>query len=98
MPEVPPLRLLQVHLQLAFISAPNKVARMTLANFPELQRLSRPARLKIAAELWDSAASDALPVPASHKTLLRDRRAAYDRGETRTLTMAELKRSIRRRK
>ena len=32
---------------------------MTLANFPDLQRLSRPARLKIAAELWDSAVSDA---------------------------------------
>lgn len=71
---------------------------MTLANLPELQRLSRPARLKIAAELWDSAASDAPPVPASHKTLLRDRRTACDRGETPTLTIAELKRSIRRQK
>ncbi|MCX6934442.1 MAG: addiction module protein [Verrucomicrobia bacterium] len=71
---------------------------MTLANFPDLQRLSRPARLKIAAELWDSAVSDSLPVPASHRTLLRARRAAYDRGETPTLTMAELKRSIRRQK
>lgn len=71
---------------------------MTLANFPELQRLSRPARLKIAAELWDSAASDALPVPASHKSLLRDRRAAYSKGEMPTVTMTELKRSIRRQK
>jgi putative addiction module component (TIGR02574 family) len=71
---------------------------MTLANFPELQRLSRPARLKIAAELWDSAASDALPVPASHKTLLRGRRAAYAKGEMSTVTIAELKRSIRRQK
>jgi putative addiction module component (TIGR02574 family) len=71
---------------------------MTLANFPELQRLSRPARLKIAAELWDSAASDTLPVPASHKTLLRGRRAAYAKGEMSTVTMAELKRLIRRQK
>jgi putative addiction module component (TIGR02574 family) len=71
---------------------------MTLANFPELQRLSRPARMKLAAELWDSAASDSLPVPASHKTLLTDRRAAYIRGEMRTLTIAELKRGIRRQK
>jgi hypothetical protein len=71
---------------------------MTLANFPDLQRLSRPARLKIAAELWDSAVSDSLPVPACHRTLLRDRRAAYNRGEATTLTMAELKRSIRRQK
>ena len=71
---------------------------MTLANFPELQRLSRPVRLKIAAELWDSAASDTLSVPRSHKTLLRDRRAAYAKGEMPTVTMTELKRSIRRRK
>ena len=55
------------------------------------------ARLRIAAELWDSAVSDALPVPASHKTLLRARRAAYERGELATLTIPELKRSIRRR-
>jgi putative addiction module component (TIGR02574 family) len=53
--------------------------------------------LKIAEELWDSAASDTLPVPASHKSLIRGRRAAYARGETKTLTMAELKKSIRRR-
>ena len=70
---------------------------MTLAHFPELKRLSRPARLRIAEELWDSAASDDLPVPASHKSLIRTRRDAYAHGATKTLTMAELKRSIRRR-
>jgi putative addiction module component (TIGR02574 family) len=70
---------------------------MTLANFPELKLLSRPARLKIAEELWDSAATDELPVPTSHKALLRERRAAYARGEMKTLTMPELKRAIRRR-
>lgn len=69
---------------------------MTLANFPELKRLPARARLKIAEELWDSAASDDLPVPASHKTLLRSRRTAYARGEITTITMAELKRTIRR--
>jgi putative addiction module component (TIGR02574 family) len=69
---------------------------MTLANFPELKRLSPKQRLKIAEELWDSAASDALPVPASHKTLVRARRAAYERGEVKTLTMDELARTIRR--
>jgi putative addiction module component (TIGR02574 family) len=70
---------------------------MTLAHFPELKRLSRPARLRIAEELWDSAASDALPVPASHKSLIRGRRAAYADGTAKTVTMSELKRSIRRR-
>jgi putative addiction module component (TIGR02574 family) len=74
------------------------VTAMTLANFPELRRLPRRARLKIAEELWDSAVEEALPVPSSHKALLNERRAAYLRGETKTLTMRELKRSIRRRK
>jgi putative addiction module component (TIGR02574 family) len=71
---------------------------MTLADFPKLKRLSPRQRLKIAEELWDSAASNALPVPASHKTLIRTRRAAFDRGELGTVTMEELRRSIRRSK
>jgi putative addiction module component (TIGR02574 family) len=70
---------------------------MKLADFPELVRLTPRQRLQVAEELWDSAASDALPVPASHKQLLRSRRAAYERGEMWTLTMEELKKSIRRR-
>ena len=70
---------------------------MTLANFPELKRLPVRSRLKIAEELWDSAATEVLPVPASHKTLVRSRRAAYTRGAIKTVTMAELKKSIRRR-
>lgn len=70
---------------------------MTLADFPELKRLPVRARLKIAEELWDSAASDKLPVPTSHKTLIRARREDYTRGKSKTLTMAELKKTIRRR-
>jgi putative addiction module component (TIGR02574 family) len=71
---------------------------MTLANFPQLKRLPRRTRLKIAEELWDSAVGDDLPVPATHKKLIRDRRTAYARGELKTVTMTELKKSIRRRK
>jgi putative addiction module component (TIGR02574 family) len=71
---------------------------MTLADFPELKRLPRRSRLKIAEELWDSAVGDDLPVPASHRKLMRDRRAAYEHGESKTVTMAELKKSIRRRR
>jgi putative addiction module component (TIGR02574 family) len=73
-------------------------AGMTLANFPELKRLPRRARLRIAEQLWDSAVGDDLPVPPSHKKLFRDRRAAYARGEMKTLSMGELKKSIRRRR
>jgi putative addiction module component (TIGR02574 family) len=70
---------------------------MSLTDFPHLKRLPARDRLKIAEELWDSAATDALPVPASHKSLVRSRRAAYARGEVKTVTVAELKRSIKRR-
>jgi putative addiction module component (TIGR02574 family) len=71
---------------------------MTLANFPQLKRLPLLQRLKIAEELWDSAVSDSLPVPESHRKLIRTRRAGYERGELATLTMPELAKSIRRRK
>ncbi len=71
---------------------------MTLADFPQLGTLSASDRLRIAEELWDSAASDAMPVPESHKSLIRSRRAAYERGEVKTITMSELARSIRRHK
>lgn len=70
---------------------------MTLANFPELKRLTPTQRMKIAEELWDSAVNNALPVPASHRKLVRSRRAAYERGEVATLTMAQLAKSVRRR-
>ena len=70
---------------------------MTLADFPELKRLSPRSRLKMAEELWDSAVTDDLRVPASHKVVVRSRRAAYARGELKTITIKELKQSIRRR-
>jgi putative addiction module component (TIGR02574 family) len=67
---------------------------MTLADFPQLKRLPARQRLSLAETLWDSAAGDSLPVPASHQRLIRSRRAAYERGEVATLTMAELRKSI----
>ena len=77
--------------------APEQISRMTLTDFPQLRRLPARQRLSLAEALWDSAARDSLPVPASHKRLIRSRRAAYERGEITTLTMAELRQSIRRR-
>ncbi len=70
---------------------------MTLTDFPQLKRLPARQRLKLAEQLWDSAISDALPVPASHKKLIYSRREAYATGNTATLSMAELRQSIRRR-
>ena len=74
--------------------APEQISRMTLTDFPQLRRLPARQRLSLAETLWDSAAGDSLPVPASHQRLIRSRRAAYERGEVATLTMAELRKSI----
>lgn len=71
---------------------------MKLADFPALKRLSPRQRLSIAEQLWDSAANNRLPVPESHKRLIRSRREAYERGEIKTVAVAELVNSIRRRK
>jgi putative addiction module component (TIGR02574 family) len=76
----------------------NQFPPMTLANFPQLERLPPRQRLKLAEQLWDSAASDSLAVPASHKRLIRSRRKAYEQGQIATFTMDELKKSVRRRK
>ena len=69
---------------------------MTLADFPQLKRLPSRQRLKLAEQLWDSAATDSMPVPPSHKRLIQSRRTAYQQGQIATLTMDELKKSIKR--
>ena len=71
---------------------------MTLADFPQLKRLPPRQRLKLAEQLWDSVATDSLAVPVSHKRLIHSRRKAYEQGQIATLTMDELKKTIRRRK
>lgn len=71
---------------------------MTLANFPQLKRLTPRQRLKLAEQLWDSAASSSMAVPASHQRLISSRRKAYEQGQVATLTMDELRKSIRRSK
>ena len=80
-----------------FIARRNTFVTMTLAHFPELKRLPSSVRLRIAEELWDSAVSDELPVPASHKSIIRARREAYRQGELKTITMAQLTKNVRRR-
>jgi putative addiction module component (TIGR02574 family) len=69
---------------------------VTLADFPQLKRLPSRQKLKLAEQLWDSAAKDSMAVPASHKRLIQSRRKAYQQGQIATLTMDELKKSIKR--
>lgn len=69
---------------------------MTLADFPKLKALPARQKLKLAEELWlDGVSEDALPVPGWHKEILGRRLAAYQKGELKTISTAELKRRLR---
>lgn len=69
---------------------------MTLANFPELTKLPKRQRLKIAEELWFSGVDDTLAVSASHRTTLDERWSAYQAGRAKRVSLAELERRLAR--
>jgi putative addiction module component (TIGR02574 family) len=69
---------------------------VTLAKFPELQKLSKRQRLKLAEELWFSGVDDSIPVESLDKKLLDDRWSAYQAGTTKRISLAELERRLRR--
>lgn len=69
---------------------------MTHASFPELKKLSRRQKLKLADELWQAGVSDSIPVPAEQKKLLDSRWSAYKAGKAKRISMAELNRRASR--
>jgi putative addiction module component (TIGR02574 family) len=70
---------------------------MTLASFPELQKLPRRQKLRLADELWQAGVSDKMPVTLAQKRLLDARWAAYRSGKCKRLSMAELERRVAQR-
>jgi putative addiction module component (TIGR02574 family) len=73
---------------------------MSVAEIPELARLSTPEKILLLEELWDSIASDeaTVPVPQSHRDEL-DRRLARHRARPgNLLSLEELQARIARRK
>jgi putative addiction module component (TIGR02574 family) len=69
---------------------------MTLASFPELRKLPKQKRFKLAEELWLSGINDSLPVSAAQKKILDDRWSAYRSGAAKRITLAELERRVSR--
>lgn len=63
---------------------------MTLASFPELKKLPKRLRFKLAEELWLSGVNDSLPVSSAQKKLLDTRWAAYRSGAVKRIGLAEL--------
>ena len=67
---------------------------MTLADFPELTKLSKRQRMKLAQELWISGADDSLPASPAHRKILNDRWASYQTGKIGRIPLAELERRL----
>ena len=69
---------------------------MTLARFPELKKLPRRQRLKLAEELWFSGVEDSVPVGPLDKQLLDHRWRAYRAGKMKRISLSELERRLGR--
>jgi len=67
---------------------------MSLADFPELTKLSKRQRMKLAQELWTSGADDSLPASPAHKQILDERWSAYQTGKIRRIPLSELERRL----
>jgi putative addiction module component (TIGR02574 family) len=67
------------------------VVIMSSAVIADLLRLPKRTRLEIAERLWLSAADEAaMPVPVSHKRVLKKRLADYRSGANQPISHAEL--------
>lgn len=67
---------------------------MTLASFPELKKLPKEQKLKLADELWQAGVSDSMPVSTAQKKLLDTRWTAYRSGTLKRVSIAELERRL----
>lgn len=69
----------------------------SLATFPELARLPKAKRLKLADELWMSDIGDETPVPQWHQETLDQRWKDYQAGKTKRLTLKQLEQRLAKR-
>ena len=67
---------------------------MTLTSFPELQKLPKKQRLRLAEELWLSAIDDFAPVTSAQKKMLDERWEAYRSGKAKRISLTELERRV----
>ena len=67
---------------------------MSLTDFPELARLPKAKRMKLADELWLSSIGDANAVPRWHQETLDQRWTDYQAGKTKRLTLKELEQRL----
>ncbi len=74
-------------------------SRMSLAEIPQLAKLSTDEKLQLVEDLWDSIASLPQNVPFSEaeQTLLEERWAAHRQNPDTALTLDEFKQQLARR-
>ena len=70
---------------------------MALAHFPELQKLTKSQKLRLAEELWLDAVDDGKRMSAKHRRLVDSRWTAYRAGKVKRISMAELEARVGRR-
>ena len=69
---------------------------MALAQFPELQKLPKRQKLKLADELWCAAIDDTAAVSSEHRAILDSRWKAYRAGKAKRISLNELERRLSR--
>jgi hypothetical protein len=70
---------------------------MKLAQFPQLQELTRGQKLELAEELWMAALEDTKTLSADHRRLVDERWSKYRAGKVKRLTMNELEQRMAKR-
>jgi len=60
---------------------------MSLAQFPELAKLPKRQRMKLAEVLWFSGDNDKLPASPLHKKILDERWTSYRSGKIKRISL-----------
>jgi putative addiction module component (TIGR02574 family) len=69
----------------------------SLADIPELARLPKARRMKLADELWISGIGDDTRLPQWHQETLDQRWQDYQAGKTKRLTLKQLESRLAKR-
>jgi len=70
---------------------------MPLAQYPELQKLTKNQKQMLADELWLSAVEDSKTLRVEERQLVDRRWSDYRGGRTKRISMAELETRVSRR-
>jgi len=70
---------------------------MSSTDYPDLERLPKGQRIKLADELWQSSVDDSTKVPVWHQETLDQRWSEYRSGKVKHISLKELERRLAKR-